>query len=106
MIKRMLADTEISEETLMGEVAERVGIGGNFLGEMETRRRIRAGEHFMPTIGSRLSYDAWKAEGRTEMDVAREQAEAALARHVAREPYLSDDQLSALRLICGIDGPQ
>jgi hypothetical protein len=40
------------------------------------------------------------------MDVAREQAEAALARHAAREPYLSDDQLSALRLICGIDGPQ
>ena len=45
----------------MGELTERVGIGGSFLGETETRRRIRAGEHFMPTIGSRLSYDAWKA---------------------------------------------
>ena len=104
MIKRMLAGAEISKQTLMGEVAERVGIGGNFLGEMETRRRIRAGEHFMPTIGPRPSYDAWKAEGRTEMDVAREKAEAALALHQTREPYFTAGQLAALRQICGVAG--
>ena len=103
MIRRMLAGAEISQETLMGELTERVGIGGSFLGETETRRRIRAGEHFMPTIGSRLSYDAWKADGRTEMDVARERVEAALARHQARAPYLTDEQLGELRRICGVE---
>ena len=48
----------------------RVGIGGDFLREKETRRRVRAGEHFVPRIGSRLPFEQWLAEGRTEADAA------------------------------------
>jgi len=106
MVKRMLAETEISQEAVMLEAMERVGIGGAFLGEKETRRRIRAGEHFQPKIGSRVSYDAWVEGGRTEVDEALGIIEQRLAAHAARlasDPYLTDDQLRELVAICGLD---
>jgi hypothetical protein len=58
---------------------------------------VRAGEHFSPSIGSRLSYDQWIADGRTEPDVAREKVEEILAtREAGPDPTavsrLSDDQ--------------
>lgn len=102
MIRRLLAETEVSSETLMSECIERIGIGGNFLGEKETRRRIRAGEHFMPRIASRLPYEQWVAEGRTELDVAIERVESILAARSQRESYLSDDQQEELASICGV----
>ncbi len=101
MVKRMLAPVEISAETLMLESTERVGIGGSFLGERETRRRIRAGEHFMPWIGARSSFEAWQEAGRTEIDAALERIEQQLAAHEARDPYLTEDQLRALDDISG-----
>jgi len=48
MIRRLLGEVEFSPQTMARETIERVGIGGNFLREKETRRRIRAGEHFVP----------------------------------------------------------
>jgi trimethylamine--corrinoid protein Co-methyltransferase len=101
MVKRMLAPVEISDQTLMLEATERVGIGGSFLGERETRRRIRAGEHFMPWIGARSSYEAWLEAGRTEIDAAMARIDQQLAAHVSREPYLTDDQMRQLDEICG-----
>jgi len=102
MIERMLGETVVSEETLLGGMVERVGIGGSFLGETETRLRVRAGEHFMPWIAARTSFDAWKAAGRTEVDLGRERAEQLLARHAQRRPPLSDDQRRELATICGV----
>jgi trimethylamine--corrinoid protein Co-methyltransferase len=102
MIERMLGEVEVSQSTLLGEMVERVGIGGNFLGETETRRRVRAGEHFMPWIAARTSYDTWKTAGRTEIDVGRERAEQLLVRHAEREPSLTEDQQRELASICGV----
>jgi trimethylamine--corrinoid protein Co-methyltransferase len=105
MVKRLVAGAEISAETVMLDVIERVGVGGNHLRERVTRDRIRAGEHFVPAIGSRLPFEQWLAEGRQETDVAREAVEQTLARMEARGPaaasLLSDDQLRALAEICG-----
>lgn len=101
MVKRMLAPVEISSETLMLEATERVGIGGSFLGERATRQRIRAGEHFMPWIGARSSFEAWQEAGRTEIDAAMERVEQQLAAHASRDPYLTEDQLRALDDISG-----
>ena len=63
----------------MADTIERIGIGGNFLAQKETRQRIRAGEHFMPRIGSRLPYEQWAAESKAELDIAIERVESILA---------------------------
>ena len=103
MIRTLLGEVEISREAMLLEMVERVGIGGNFLREKETTRRIRAGEHYRPLVSSRQSYDAWKAEGRDEVGLARERAAVMLAAHSERPGPLSDDQRSQLAAVCGSD---
>jgi trimethylamine--corrinoid protein Co-methyltransferase len=102
LIRRLLSDVTISHEEICGEMIEKVGPGGHFLAEKETRRRLRAGEQFMPVVSTRLSYDAWKADGRDEVAVAREQVAAMLAARADWRPALSDEQLRALADVCGI----
>ena len=104
MIKRALAGAEVSLGTVMSETIERIGVGGDFLKDKETVRRLRAGEHFVPLISTRLSYDAWSTMGRTEIDVATERAEQILAKRAGKEPYLSPDQQRELAGICGTLG--
>ncbi|HUK76556.1 MAG TPA: trimethylamine methyltransferase family protein [Thermoleophilia bacterium] len=103
MIRRLLGEVEFSPETMAREMIERVGIGGNFLKEKVTRQRIKAGEHFVPRVASRLPYDAWRAQGTTEVDVAIARVEEILAARAGRRPNLSDDQIRALRRICAVD---
>ena len=109
MVRRLTGQTRIDEESIMLEAIERVGVGGSYLKERITRDRVRAGEHFYPSIGSRLSYDQWIAEGQTEPGAARERIEEILAAHAAcpdtaATSKLSHDQLAALGEICGVDG--
>ena len=109
LVRRIVSGAEISPETVMMDLIEHVGIGGNYLKERTTRERIRAGEHFVPTIGSRLPLGRWLAEGRLETDVAREKVENILAAkgEQAREggaSTLSDDQRAGLAEICGVAG--
>ena len=109
MVRRLTGQTRIDEESIMLEAIERVGVGGSYLKERITRDRVRAGEHFYPSIGSRLSYDQWIAEGQTEPGAARERIEEILAAHAAcpdtaATSKLSHDQLAALAEICGVDG--
>jgi trimethylamine--corrinoid protein Co-methyltransferase len=103
MVRTLLGEVEVSHQTIMGDMVERVGIGGHFLGEKETRRRVRAGEHFAPAISTRASFDAWKAEGRDEVATARERAAAMLAARSDWRPALDDEQLRRLAAVCGID---
>lgn len=97
MIKRGLADVDLSPANIMSEAIERVGIGGHFLAERETRARVRAGEHYLPSVATRLSYDTWQATGRREDDIARETVDRILAARDSSYPYLTDDQVSGLR---------
>jgi trimethylamine--corrinoid protein Co-methyltransferase len=102
MVRRLLGAVTISHEEILGEMVERVGVGGHFLAEKETRRRVRAGEHFTPAISTRASYDQWKADGRDELAVARERVAALLAARADWRPALSDEQLAALAAVCGV----
>ncbi len=102
IIRRLLADVTISHEEILGEMIERVGPGGHFLAEKETTRRIRAGEQFAPVVSTRLSYDAWKAEDRDEVDAARERVTAMLQARADWRPALSDAQVAALAEVCGV----
>ena len=63
MVRRLYGDVEVSDATLAAESIARVGPGGGFLGEKDTARRVRAGEHLQPGVSNRLSYDKWLEEG-------------------------------------------
>ena len=102
IIRRLLSDVPMSHDEILGELIEKVGPGGHFLAEKETRRRLRAGEQFTPVVSTRLSYDAWRAEGRDEVAVARERVAAMLAARADWRPALSDAQLRALAAVCGV----
>jgi trimethylamine--corrinoid protein Co-methyltransferase len=102
MARRMARGIEITPETLLADSVGRVGIGGDYLRERETRTRIRAGEHYVPRIGSRLPFEQWLAEGRTEADAADDVVHAALAAREERGPRLTDDQRRALAEVCDV----
>jgi trimethylamine--corrinoid protein Co-methyltransferase len=102
MATRMARGIEVTPDTLLADSIERVGIGGDYLREKETRRRVRAGEHYVPRIGSRLPFEQWLAEGRTEADAADEVVRAALAARAERGPRLSEDQRRALAEVCDV----
>ena len=103
MVRRLRSPVEVSEATLAAASIERVGPGGGFLREKDTARRIRAGEHLLPAVSDRLSYEQWLSEGRTEVDTAREAVGELLAAHDARGPLLPADQLDELAAICRAD---
>jgi trimethylamine--corrinoid protein Co-methyltransferase len=103
VIRKLLAEVPISQEEILAEMIERVGPGGHFLAEKDTTRRLRAGLQYTPTVSTRLSYDAWLAQGKDELDVAREWVEAVLQAREAWRPALDDDQLRALADVCGVD---
>ncbi len=103
MIKRMLGEVEVSTETAAAAAVERAGFDGHFLGDPETKRRLRAGELFMPAISSRLSHEMWAAQGRDEYDVAVERVREVLAAAEARGPLLDEAQRRALgALVAGL----
>ncbi len=103
IIRKLLAEATISHDEILADMIERVGPGGHFLAEKDTTRRLRAGVQYTPTVSTRLSYDAWKADGRDELAVARERTRALLEARTDWRPALSDDQLQALAAVCGVE---
>jgi len=101
MVKRMLAGAEFSREAVMADVMARVGFDGHYLRQKETSRRLRAGEVFMPEIATRLSWEAWVADGRDEGGRARERAAQIIAASEARGPLLPEGVRETLRAIVG-----
>ncbi len=88
MIGRLLGETEISPQTMMGDAIARVGFKGEYLKEKETARRLRGGEQFLPAIATRLSLEAWQAGGKDELSVASERVREILAGADERGPVL------------------
>jgi trimethylamine:corrinoid methyltransferase-like protein len=99
MVRRLLGDSEISPQTVMREAIERLGFSGDYLREKETRRRVRAGEHFFPTVASRLSLEMWQKAGKDELAVASEKVRELLAAADARGPVLPADTIAQLDTI-------
>lgn len=99
MVKRMLGEVEVSAETVAAAAVERAGYDGHFLSDPETKRRLRAGEVFMPTISTRLSPEMWAAQGRDEYDLANERVREVLAAAETRGPLLDEGQRAALEAV-------
>jgi len=102
MIRRILGDVNTGRDEMMVEMIERVGIGGDFLKEKETARRLRAGEHFTARISSRQAYDQWAADGRDEVARARERMDALFTARAERGRPLDDAARAELAAICGV----
>jgi trimethylamine--corrinoid protein Co-methyltransferase len=103
MVRRLAAPVEVSPATLASDSIAAAGPGGSFLGQKDTARRIRAGEHYLPSVSNRLSCDKWTEEGTTELDTAFEKVDLILSERTTSGPYLSDDQLEALATVCSVD---
>jgi trimethylamine--corrinoid protein Co-methyltransferase len=85
----------VQEDRWLSDVLERVGPGGQFLGEASTRRNVRGGEWLLPQLGVHDSYSAWTAAGAPDiMEEAHAQVEDILARH--EPPALGEDVERAL----------
>ena len=103
MLRRLHQPVEVSAATIAADAIATAGPGGSFLGHKDTARRVRAGEHFFPTVSDRLSYEKWAEQGTTADDVACAEVERLLAAHATREPYIAGAQLEELAAICAVD---
>jgi trimethylamine--corrinoid protein Co-methyltransferase len=68
------------EEMWLDEVIQRVGPGGNFLGEKSTIANMRSGEWLIPHLGVHETRKAWENAGKKDiLDEAREKVEHILS---------------------------
>jgi trimethylamine--corrinoid protein Co-methyltransferase len=70
------------KEMWLDDVIQRVGPGGNFLGEKSTRANMRSGEWLIPRLGVHETQGAWENSGRKDiLAEAREKVEHILSTH-------------------------
>ena len=70
------------DEAWLDEVIQKVGPGGNYLGEKSTVKNIRAGEWLIPRMGVHDTEGSWTRSGRKDvLDEAREQVDHILKTH-------------------------
>jgi trimethylamine--corrinoid protein Co-methyltransferase len=70
------------DEAWLEEVIQKVGPGGNFLGEKSTRKFMRSGEWLIPSLGVHDTEQSWERSGRKDiLDEARGKVEDLLSTH-------------------------
>jgi trimethylamine--corrinoid protein Co-methyltransferase len=79
--RRLLAEIEVSDETLAVDVLKAVGPGGDYLGQRHTRRHLRSSQ-WRAQLLNRASYDRWFEGGGLDVtEKARRKALELLATH-------------------------
>ncbi len=79
------------DEAWLEEVIQKVGPGGNFLGEKSTIKNMRSGEWLIPRLGVHGTEGSWKRSGRKDiLDEAREKVDQILNTH---KPLPLDDDV-------------
>ncbi len=77
-VKRIMRGIEVSPETIMLELIEKVGPGGQFLAEPESALLCRQ-EIWVPKVFDRNPYQSWAAKGeRATLDVTHKRLQAIL----------------------------
>jgi trimethylamine--corrinoid protein Co-methyltransferase len=66
MVRRATRGLEVSDDTLMLDLIDEVGPGGEFISANETARRCRA-EVWMPGLSDRQAWEEWMASGMPTM---------------------------------------
>ncbi len=73
MVYRALEGVDVNAETLATKLIEKVGPGGQFLGQRHTIDHLET-EHYIPKLSDRRSRADWEAAGAKELrEVAREE---------------------------------
>ena len=68
------------EEAWLDEIIQKVGPGGNFLGEKSTIKNLRSGEWLIPRLGVHEPEKTWERSRKKDiLDEAREKVEHILA---------------------------
>jgi trimethylamine--corrinoid protein Co-methyltransferase len=67
MTRRILRGIEVSDDTLMLDLIDRIGPGGEFISTKETAKRCRA-EIWNPTLMDRQPYESWQTAGAQTMN--------------------------------------
>jgi len=81
MCERVLRGIEVSDETMAIDLIEKVGPGGNFLGEVHTVMHMQD-EFFEPSLADREHYGKWNSTGQSDMKIrARKKVEEIIASH-------------------------
>ncbi len=81
-IARLIRGELADDETMALDLIEKVGVGKNFLAQKHTINHLRAGEHFMPDLIDRRSFDAWSASGsKSLVDKAKDKTKWILENH-------------------------
>lgn len=79
--RRLLADIEVSPETLAVDVLVNVGPGGDFLSQRHTKRHLRSAQ-WRPALLNRLSHDRWLETGGLDVtEKARQKARELVSTH-------------------------
>ncbi len=70
------------QEAWLDEVIQKVGPGGNFLGEKSTIKNMRSGEWLIPRLGVHDTQKSWESSGRKDvLDEATEKVDQILKTH-------------------------
>lgn len=97
MTRRIMRGVEISDDTLMLDLIDEIGPGGEFVSAVETARRCRT-EIWHPSLLDRDNWDSWQAAGSPTMqDRVRARVQKILATH--RPPPLPagvEEEIEAL----------
>ena len=82
MAKQAHRGISTRDEMWLDDVIQRVGPGGNFLGEKSTAVNLRSGEWLIPKLGVHNTQKAWEDSGKIDiLEEAREKVEHLLATH-------------------------
>ena len=82
MAKQAHRGISTRDERWLDDVIQRVGPGGNFLGEKSTAINMRSGEWLIPRLGVHTTQTAWEEAGKKDiLEEAREKVEHLLATH-------------------------
>jgi trimethylamine--corrinoid protein Co-methyltransferase len=81
MARRVMRGIEVSDDTLMLDLIDQIGPGGEFLSAKETARRCRQ-EIWTPTLMDRSAWENWESAGAQTMhDLIRGKVAEILAKH-------------------------
>ena len=91
MSRQVFRGIPTHDEAWLDEVIQKVGPGGNFLGEKSTVKNIRSGEWLIPRLGVHETEGSWVRSGRKDvLDEAREKVDQILKTH---KPLPLDDDV-------------
>ena len=82
--RRVTAGFGLDDGHVLFDLIEKTGPGGHYLGAKETRALMRSGEHYVPEMFLRGSFDAWAADPEDERTRAAAAVDEILATHRVR----------------------